>query len=220
MRLTHFFLVVSLGLTMFLLARCDLGDQPDPCQTDTALFQDDFENENECGWLLFDNSGLAAEILDGAMLITTSQAGKITWSNAERDFTNVIINVTARQISGPNNNAYGVICRYRDEQNFYLFLVSGDGYYTIGKYEASSPQIQYLTPNDEFGYSDIINQGVATNEIRAACVGNELSLAVNGIPVFATTDGTHTHGDIGVGASTLEPGTAQIRFDDFSVLEP
>ena len=40
----------------------------------------------------------------------------------------------------PDNNAYGVICRYTDLQNFYVFLVSADGYYAIGKYDSQSAE--------------------------------------------------------------------------------
>ena len=213
------------GLTLLLVAlsllsACQLGQQDEACKTDTALIFDDFENGNACGWTIFDNNGLTTEIGDGNLLITTSQSGMIAWTNVNRDFTNVIIDVEARQIAGPNNNGYGVICRYRDDENFYVFLVSGDGFYAIGKYESGVSQIQYLTPNNEWAYSDIVNQGVALNEIRAACVGNELTLSVNGIPVYTANDNSHTSGDIGIGASTLEPGTTQIRFDNFRVVEP
>ena len=205
---------------MVMLTACDLGVDEDACRTDTALLVDDFENGNACGWTIFDNNGLTTEIVDGNLLITTSQAGMIAWTNVNRDFTNVIIDVEARQVAGPDNNGYGVICRYRNEENFYVFLVSGDGYYTIGKYESGVSQIEYLTPNNEWAYSDLVNQGVAQNSIRASCIGDELSLAVNGIPVFTANDATHTSGDVGIGASTLEPGETQIRFDDFRVVEP
>jgi hypothetical protein len=51
-------------------------------------------------------------------------------------------------------------------------------------------------------------------------VGNELSLEVNGIPLSTVTDPTFVVGDVGLGVSTLEAGTAQIAFDNFRVSLP
>lgn len=66
----------------------------------------------------------------------------------------------------------------------------------------------------------MINQGVATNLIRVSCVGNELSLSVNGLPLATVTDNAFAGGDVGLGVSTLEPGTAVVQFDDLLVLAP
>ena len=123
-------------------------------------------------------------------------------------------------MSGPDNNAYGVICRYQNEENFYIFLIGGDGYYAIGKYTSDSPTVTYLTADGEYQYSDAINQGLATNQIRASCIGDELSLAANGIPLVTVTDPTFVIGDVGLGVSTLEPGTAVVEFSDFRVVAP
>jgi hypothetical protein len=128
--------------------------------------------------------------------------------------------VQARQTSGPNNNAYGVLCRYQDENNFYIFLISCDGYYAIGKYQTGEQQVTYLTPNQEYVSSDLINQGVATNLLRVSCIGNELSLSVNGLPLATVQDDSFSGGDVGLGVSTLEPGTAVVQFDDLLVLAP
>lgn len=206
-----------------LLASCTLVDRgPAACSEGGVLFQDDFSGEQDCGWSLYNQGGAVAEIDPdaGVLQISTSQPGQIWWTNPGREFEDAIITVQARQAGGPNDNAYGVICRYQNEQNFYVFLISGDGYYAIGKYQSGNDQITYLTENGQYQYSDVINQGVATNRIRASCVGNELSLAVNGLPLFTTTDPTFVSGDVGLGVSTLEPGTAVVQFDDITVLAP
>jgi hypothetical protein len=53
---------------------------------------------------------------EGALRISTSQIGEIWWTNPSRRFDDVIVTVVARQTSGPDNNAYGVICRYQNEK--------------------------------------------------------------------------------------------------------
>ncbi len=211
-----------LMVALLSLAACTIvsGPTTDACNESGALLRDDFGGEQNCGWREYNQGGAVVEIADGTLNISTSQTGQIWWTNVGRDFSDVIVTVQARQTSGPNNNAYGVLCRYQDENNFYIFLISGDGYYAIGKYQAGEAQITYLTPNQEYVFSDLINQGVATNLLRVSCVGNELSLSVNGLPLATVTDNTFIGGDVGLGVSTLEPGTAVVQFDDLLVLAP
>ncbi len=207
-------------LSLFLVACTIATPSVDPCNGNGALLQDNFSGEQQCGWREYNQGGAVVEIADGTLNISTSQTGQIWWTNAGRDFTDVIVTVQARQTSGPNNNAYGILCRYQDENNFYIFLISGDGFYAVGKYESGKNQITYLTENQEYIPSDLINQGVATNLLRASCVGNELSLSVNGLPLVTVVDDTLATGDVGLGVSTLEPGTAVVQFDDLTVLAP
>lgn len=217
MRKTAVFLV----LLSIMATACSLvRTTPDECRTSGFLFQDDFSGQRDCGWALYSRGGAVATIEGGSLRLSTSQTGKIWWTNPGRNFDNVVITVQAQQMSGPDNNAYGVICRYQNEQNFYLFLISGDGYYNIGKYQSGSDQIVYLTENGRYQPSEFINQGAATNQIRASCVGNQLSLAVNGVPLFSVTDPTFVTGDVGVAVGTFEVGTAVVQFDNFSVFAP
>lgn len=211
-----------LMVALLSIAACTIVDGPaaDPCNENGALLRDDFAGEQMCGWREYNQGGAVVEIAEGTLNISTSQTGQIWWTNVGRDFGDVIVTVQARQSNGPNNNAYGVLCRYQDENNFYIFLISGDGYYAIGKYQSGEAQISYLTPNQEYIFSDLINQGVATNLLRVSCVGNELSLSVNGLPLVTVTDNTFSGGDVGLGVSTLEPGTAVVQFDDLLVLAP
>jgi hypothetical protein len=216
-----FFYLLVMMVSTLLLAACSLGgSEPDPCNEGGALFFDDFSGEQECGWALYNQSGAVTTIEEGAFRISTSQPGQIWWSNPGRNYNDVVITTQARQVSGPNDNAYGVICRYQNEDNFYLFLISGDGYYAIGKYQTGSDQIIYLSGDGRFQFSDVINQGVATNQIRASCIGSELSLVVNGLLLVSVVDPTFVTGDVGLGVSTLEPGTAVVEFDQMQVLAP
>lgn len=206
---------------MVLLTACSLGGGGvDDCSTSGALFQDDFSGEKDCGWSLYNRGGAVVEITEGVMRMSTSQPGQIWWTNPGQSFDNVLISTEARQVSGPNDNAYGAICRYQNESNFYVFLISGDGYYTIGKYTSDSPSITYLTEKGEYQFSDVINQGNATNQIRASCIGQELSLAVNGVTLVTVMDPTFVIGDVGLAVSTLQPGTAVVEFADFRVVAP
>lgn len=216
-----FIIFFGAGVLVMLLSACNLaGSSQDDCSDGGSLFQDDFSGDKNCGWQEYSRGGTVVEISDGSLNMTTSQSGQIWWTNPGGEFDDVIISTQVRQVSGPDDNAYGVLCRYQDENNYYIFLISGDGYYAIGKYQTGNDQITYLTENGQYEFSDVINQGAATNQLRASCVGNELSLTVNDVPLVVVQDPTFVRGDVGTAVSTLVPGELQISFDDFRVLAP
>ena len=194
----------------------------DACRTDDQLFADTFDHEqnaNLCGWAVYRTAGVAVEVENSALTISISDAGQMAWTNPGRSFTDVEVTAQTRQLSGPNDNAYGLICRYRDEQNFYVFLISGDGFYAIGKYTSASPQVEYLT-GAEYLPSNFINQGDAANRIGARCVGDALSLPINGELVATVRDSSHAAGDIGLAASPFGVGRLVVAFDSVQASQP
>lgn len=193
---------------------------PDPCDEGGTLFNDSFSGESECGWALYSRNGASTAIGDGVLSLTTSQPGQIWWTNPGRMFDDVIISVETEHVSGPQDNAYGVICRYQSSENFYVFLISSDGYYAIGKYQSGSDQVEYLSGEGQYIASEAINQGEARNSIRASCIGDELTLTVNGRLLESVTDSAFVTGDIGLSASAFEPGSLVISFDNVRVLAP
>lgn len=213
--------LVMVMATLGTVAACDLvASEPESCDGEGYLFVDTFEADRDCGWATYNRGGADVSIEEGDLQISTSQPGQIWWTNPGQSFEDVVISVETRQLSGPNDNAFGVICRYQSEDNFYVFLISGDGYYSIGKYQAGSEEVVYLTEDGQFAQSDVINQGTSTNLIEASCIGNELGLTVNGVPLVTVTDPTFVTGDIGLAASTLQPGTLLVAFDDVRVSLP
>ncbi len=207
-------------LALALTTGCLAAGGEDPCAGGGVLFGDDFADADACGWVRYNQGGAVVAIEDGMLRLTTSQPGQVWWTNPGRDFEDVIVTVQARQLAGPDDNAFGVICRYQNEQNFYIFLISGDGYYAIGKYQSGQPDIEYLTGGGEYLFSDIINQGEATNQIRASCQGDQLSLSVNGLLLDNVRDSSFIIGDVGLAASTFQPGTTSVSFDNLQVLAP
>ena len=217
--IARFFVLI---VALLALTACSVppASEPDTCAGPAFLFADDFSGEFDCGWALYDRGGGTAAIDNAAMQLTVGQPGQLWWTNPSRSFDDVVITTEARQVDGPNDNAYGVICRYQDEENFYAFMVSGDGYFAIGKYQSGSETVTYLTPDAQFQPSDAINVGVASNELRVSCIGNQLSMEVNGIPLLSVTDPTFVNGDVGLAAATLQQGTTIVEFDNVRVTTP
>jgi hypothetical protein len=68
--------------------------------------------------------------------------------------------------------------------------------------------------------SDSIRQGSATNRVRADCVGTTLTLYANGEVLYSIEDSSYASGDVGLIAGTFDEPGADIRFDNFVVLQP
>lgn len=195
-------------------------EEPDLCNEGGALFSDEFDGAVDCDWQLYSGRGVSEVIENGVLRIETNQPGLIGWTLAGQEVDDVIITTRAYQVEGPDDNAFGIICRYQNPDNYYVFLISSDGHYAIGKFRSGSDGIEYLTGEGLYTPSDVINTGQATNDIQASCVGNQLSLSVNGVLVDSVTDPTFVIGDIGLGASTFQPGTAIIEFENFRAFAP
>jgi hypothetical protein len=138
------------------------------------------------------------------------------WSTPGRSFRDVRIEVDVAKISGPDENRIGVLCRFLQD-NYYFFMVSSDGYYTIGKYIGGNV-IQLGQSQMEFNPS--IHTGLAVNHLRGDCVGNTLTFYVNGAPVAQAQDADLSEGDIGLLAGTFSQPGVDVIFDNFFVLQP
>ena len=215
--------IVLAALLLASLA-CSLGgaldstDTTDTGSSDTSsdvLFNDDFSNPNS-GWPSTDDGdedfiGYA----DGSYRIFVSAPELLLFATSPDSFQNdVHIEIDATKVGGPDDNYFGLICRYQDLDNFYFFLLSSDGFAGIGMY--LNDEIQFLS-GEQFDYTEAINQGNATNRISADCVGDQLTLYANGDEVATATDSTFSDGYVGVLArANAEPGV-DILFDNLTV---
>ncbi len=184
------------------------------------LFQDDFSNVNS-GWDRSTNNTYLTDYANGGYRINIIPASYAVFANPYQSFQNdVRVEVDATKIGGPiDNNAYGVICRYQDVDNYYFFYISSDGYVGIGIDNAGTKS--FISSSDGYMTSvSSINQDGATNHIRADCIGNTLTLYVNGTQVASATDSSFTGGDVGLVARTFDVAGTDIMFDNFFVYKP
>jgi serine/threonine protein kinase len=181
-----------------------------------VLFRDDFSDPTS-GWdRSSDGEGLT-NYWEETYRIVVDKPQSDYWANPGQEFTDVIVEVDAYKAGGPDDNDFGVICRYQDVDNFYGFLISSDGFYSImkiidGEYD--------LIDLESMESSRSILQGSATNRIRAECIGTSLRLYANGDLLQEAQDADYAEGDVGLIAGTFDlPGT-DIRFDNFVVYSP
>ena len=182
-----------------------------------VLYEDDFSDPSS-GWDDVEDTDGITGYRDGAYRILINITDWYFWSTPGVNFSDVVVDVDATKNGGPDNNEYGVICRYLDENNFYIFSISSDGYYGISKFsngEQSGVGMEDMQLNDT-----VIKTGNSSNHVRAKCIGQNLSLEVNGNLLVDVTASDFTSGDVGVIASTFEESGVDILFDNFVVTKP
>jgi len=212
-----------LAVLVLVALACSLSPVSTPAggggggQASNVLFSDDFSNTGS-GWDRSQDANYVSDYANGGYRIYVNDTNYDLWANPSKSFPgDVRVEVDATKTGGPDDNDFGLICRYQDTDNFYFFLISSDGYAAIGKYEGGSQQ---LISSDSMVKAEGITPGAATNHIRADCVGSELTLYVNGNLVATATNSSFTSGDVGLMAGTFgEPGT-DILFDNFYVYKP
>ena len=131
-------------------------------------------------------------------------------------YTDVRIDATAEN-RGKNNNNVSLICRYNDE-GWYEFNIANNGLYWILAYIQADKK--YYTLYN--GGSTAIKQGKDVNDYTASCVGNTLTLSINGSQVRTVADNIYKlrKGQIGVGVSSFEVTPIIVEWDSIAVSQP
>jgi len=180
------------------------------------LFEDDFSDFSN-GWSrVLEPHGLMNYDADGYRMWVNTP-GYNYWSTAGQNFSDVNIEVDATRLSGPEENRFGIICRYKDAENYYFFIISSDGYFGIGKVFQGQTT---LIGQDMMTRNAGILPGEALNHLQASCIGDNLFFYINGLPVAMTTDGDISEGDVGLITGAFETAGVDILFDNFIVKKP
>ena len=197
-------------------------DTPTPTLAATAtstpveeqvVFEDDFEGRES--WYTDENDRFSLAYQDDGYVIWVDIANAPVWSVREQNYTDVILEVDAARLDGPEDGTYGLICRQEADDDFYVFLISSSGDFGIGKVE-----------NGEFDFIDegsdtasVIHGGDVLNHLRAECTGDTLALSVNGQRLMEVEDDDFASGDIGLVVKTGSQKGLEVYFDNFAILE-
>ncbi|NIM93734.1 MAG: hypothetical protein GTO18_08495 [Anaerolineales bacterium] len=206
-----FFPIVIAVVISFSCIFLDLPSDPG-----AVLFQDDFSSTNS-GWDRYMDEVYSTDYGDGVYQITVITPDHEAWAVPGLEFSDVRISVIAEKKEGPDDNVFGVLCRYKDPQNFYFFMISSDGFAGVGLYVNG---VRRILTGDSMFPSSAINQGNEPNTLRADCVGSRLTFIVNGKQIYDLEDESLIAGDVGLIAGTYDEGGIKIEYDDFLVKNP
>ena len=181
-----------------------------------ALFSDDFSQDTGV-WELFSDADGGAFYENGWLHVTNyTTAGHSTASHANREFTDFILEVDMKLVDGTTDNWQSVVFRHGGAGAYYSAEISADGYYEMQLWvgETLHTLVRATT-------SSYIHQGQgAVNSVRIECVGNRLSLSVNGHLLAEVFDDTLTSGNIALEVDSLGGTFSEVAFDNLVVTEP
>lgn len=195
-----------IGLTILALTSACAPSTPLP-------FRESFDDARN-GWMLLQSSRADIVINGGRLRIAVKTPDAVAWSVAAgKTFDDFTLDVDATPLAGPDDNDFGVIVRHADDDNFYRFEISSDGYYNAQKRQKGKWEGLVA----DWAESTAIRKGRATNHLRVVCAGSAMTFYVNQIKLLQVTDDSFKRGKVGVFAGTLSQPGVQVAFDDLQV---
>ncbi len=179
------------------------------------VLSDKFD-DNQNQWELYDESGVSVTIEKGQLVMRILKM-ELFWTKPSLNLVDFDLSFDATVQEGAAGSAgYGVICRYQDEGNYYVFLIIDNGQY--GLLKSVNGKFEDVVAIQK---SNVIKSGKATNKVRVVCSGENLQLDVNDQSLIQVKDNTFTKGDFRlVGQSFDKNGKAvKIAFDNLVVFK-
>ncbi|MDO9547195.1 MAG: hypothetical protein Q7J07_10675 [Pelolinea sp.] len=201
---------------LFVLLACRFS--PNPRTSGDVLFADDFSISNQ-NWDTWNTPGISAvSFLDEGLIMIVYKPNLDVITTNHLFYQNVSIKTLVRKRFGSNDNAFGIVCRYLNDKNYYGFLISSDGYYGIVKVINGE---YTLLSSENMEYDESINKDKEENWLHAVCEETTLTLFINGEEKTSVVDSDLKTGKTGLitGSFTGSKETA-VFFDDFVVAVP
>jgi hypothetical protein len=190
---------------------------PPPVPSPILPYEDDFSDPRS-GWPSesLEDREMIYQDDEYHILVKNFDWAVCGWNRNTGLFTDFALEIDARLVSGPEGSCYGVIFRVQQTwaENYYRFLVSGDGYYLVG-----TKTNDVWTVLQDWKKSTFINQGNSTNHLKVVCQGSQIEVYVNGHHLTTLTDDSFAVGYVGMIVDTPEP-TSHVAFDNIQVYSP
>jgi len=130
-------------------------------------------------------------------------------------YEDVILEVQADN-AGKNNNNVSLVCRYDETaETWYEFSIANNGLYWIYAYDGGYNEVYS-------GGSNLIKTGKNSNIYTVGCIGNVLSLFINGQEVHTFQETTYglKEGQVGVNVTSFDILPIEIDFEYLTISEP
>jgi hypothetical protein len=209
-------IMCALVLTFFLTACQSSWITELVTQPGQALYHDDFSDPGS-GWPQVTSSTSSMGYDHGSYRMLVQSPLYDLQAVSGQSYRDAHIEVDATRQSGPVYNRFGLICRFKDMNDFYFFAISSDGYFAIGKIQNG---VTSLLGQEMMAYNASILQGGDTKHLRFDCIGNTLKGYVNDQTLAITEDTDFSSGDAGLMSGSFDEAGVDVSFDNFVVYKP
>lgn len=139
------------------------------------VFEEHFR-DNIQGWYIINDNDKRFEIVDGEYILESKNGGR--WISQRRvpinQSSDFKIDMKVKKISGTDNYGFGMSWGSQDVSNYYLFVITGSGYFIHERVENGKPE-RILSK-----YEDSINKGSgSSNSLSIQKSGNNTEFYIN-----------------------------------------
>jgi hypothetical protein len=217
-----------LGLLLLLNLSGVLGNSPQPVPANRAdddtygaitpanpaevLLADDFSSAAQSSLGSGSDAETSYRFVDGGYQIEILPSDMLAWSRIAGQYRDARIEFDARLLDGPAEAGVGLIFRYQDADNFYLFTVSGDGFYNLEM--MSNGRWQTLI---DWTAAPAIQPFGRINRLSVTTVADRITLGINGVIVDETIEPRFPDGAAALALTTFEDGAATAMFDNLRI---
>lgn len=187
------------------------GAGPDPADWRLGLpaFRETFREDSDM-WTLDTGRNAARTIGDGVLTIRVDEDSQLSWSTLDTNYADFYLEVDTAHVAGPVDNLLGVVFRMEDAENFYLFMISSDGAYSLGKYVADKWFSLVAWES-----TDAIETGAGgENRLGLLAADNEMALYINNEELTRVQDDSFAAGQIALLAGTNDEAGVEVAFDN------
>jgi hypothetical protein len=151
---------------------------------------------------------------EGAYQIAIYEPQTVAWGLADDlAFENFLAATDASAWAGPLDNQLGIIFRYEDRNNFYIYRISSDGYYSLARLvDGEWESLVSWTASEA-----IDQEEDAKNLLELLVEDGSIHMLVNGELLDTFEDEDSYEGGIGLMAGAYDEADVQIGFDNFAV---
>jgi len=197
-------------------------DQPPPEQPE-ILLEDDFSDVST-GWLgegedRFEGENvdilIGPDVLQILVKAPEGRGGPDTTGvlgGSLEDLGDVSVEVDATVERLREGGFYALMCRLQDFDNFYGFAVVEGGSVSIFRIEDGVTEELAVA-------SDVVVDETTTHRVRADCVGERLTMFLDGNEVLSAQDAALPSGAVGMMAETRAQQGYAVGFDNFVLRE-
>lgn len=191
--------------------------------TGELFFQADFTNpEDSSMWVLDNSSGIEHEMSDGSLILRNMQDRIATTTLFATDYTYQNTDITLKAKLNEDSHppsAYGIVFRYVDSGNYYVFAVDGQQRYGLWRraiIDGSAQWIQ-LHEGDDWVVDEAIHPLGQDNLLRVIVAEDDIRGYVNGNLMIQATDDALTEGNIGIYTGSTSRANTVVTVSSYEV---
>ncbi len=180
-----------------------------PATETSVVFEDDFSG-SKCILSTVDDATRTYACADGEYTMGFKNPNWSGWVTYSGQYDDSVVEVDARAISGAQVT-YGIAFRRASSGDFYDFVLSPRGRYSLQYYSA-----QKWTALIPWTDSPAVSTGTGKNHLKVVAQGSLIALYANDQFLRSIEDSALSRGTAGLYSNTSNP-TDRVAFDNFSI---